>query len=64
MVDECPNVHVWVGKELVEKIRKKLNLHEKMPANYVVDTGLRELLDVLEKTEPEVKVVEQPTAAQ
>jgi hypothetical protein len=61
MVDESKPVHIYVSGGLIEKVRKKLNLSPDMPANYVVDTGLRDYLDMLK--EPEVRVLEQPRPA-
>lgn len=56
MIEEKP-VHIYVSPALVEKVRKKMNLHPNMPANYVVDTALREFLDEPAK-ETEVRVLE------
>lgn len=57
MVDECPNVKVNVSVRLVELARKKLNLSPDMPANFVVDTALRDYAGLL-STETEVAVLE------
>lgn len=59
MVEVEKPVHVFVGKGLLEKVRKKLNVSPTMPATYVVDTALREFLEEPAK-EHEVRVLEQP----
>ncbi len=59
MVDESKPVHIYVSSGLIKKLRKKLNVSPVMPANYVVDTALRDYLDEPTK-ETEVHVFEQP----
>jgi hypothetical protein len=58
MVDESKPVHVYVTEGLLQKVRLKLNVSPKMPATYVVDTALREYLEMPAK-ESEVRVLEQ-----
>jgi uncharacterized protein (DUF2267 family) len=42
-------IQVKVSTELIAEVKNLLNLSPEMPANYAVDTALRELKDRLEK---------------
>ena len=47
MTDET--IGIRISCDLVSAIKKLLNFSKDMPANYAVDTALRELKDRLEK---------------
>ena len=47
--EKKPNIGIRVSCELLAQIKNLLNFDPKMPANFAVDSALRELKERLEK---------------
>ena len=44
-------IQIKVSRELIEKVKAKLKLHEATPAYIIVDTALRDFVEQLPKKE-------------